>query len=283
MAKVKIRPHPGALAELLKSQSMTQMDAASRSRIDRKTLAKIDHGEEVKLETLQKLANALKVPINHFSPSGSNSVNLVDSQLKDDPEWLSLLLRKVDANGFMEMLWFAEKDHVRWKVNVRRVDDDTIYLLDRLKHAVDWFYTFVKKSWSGESLEKQLEHLKTIQKVTTVLEDLSKHRLAILGANYLSWESHNDTDFLTQLPCLSYVSRPNVLLAVEEYPAHERREKVWQGKVPPKSDALDQQSIVMVNGRPLQNQAGIALEKEWDELEQETLNTQASSEDGNAS
>jgi transcriptional regulator with XRE-family HTH domain len=66
LAKIKVRPHPGALSGLLKRKTMTQVDAKTATGVDRKTLAKIDRGEEVKRETLQKLANGLRVPISFF-------------------------------------------------------------------------------------------------------------------------------------------------------------------------------------------------------------------------
>src|SRR6516165_6259377 len=62
MAKIKVRPHPGALSAWLGKKSMTQVDAKTATGVDRKTLAKIDRGEEVKRETLQQLANGLRCP-----------------------------------------------------------------------------------------------------------------------------------------------------------------------------------------------------------------------------
>jgi transcriptional regulator with XRE-family HTH domain len=119
VAKIKVRAHPGALAELLKSKGMTQMDAKSVSDIDRKTLAKINRGEEVKLETLQTLANKLKVPTTFFDPPAASSLDQADSQ-RDDPQRLDLMLRKVDADQLVNLMRFDPDENQTFSVRQSR-------------------------------------------------------------------------------------------------------------------------------------------------------------------
>ena len=148
MAKRKIRPHPGVLKQLLKERNMTQHEVAASGGIDRKTQAKINRGEEVKQETLQKLADKLKVPITYFDPPASGSVGHGKSIIqfpKDQVEgdwideahgWRLLLLRKVDLFELSEMLCAIESERIEWKLNVRTLDDETISLLEQFEDAV---------------------------------------------------------------------------------------------------------------------------------------------------
>ena len=107
MAKRKIRPHPGALDEFLKRQNMTQTEAAAASGIDRKTLAKINRGEDVKEDTLQKLAKKLNVPSTYFEPPADDTSRREASQ-PDNPRFHNLMLRKVDAEGLAKVPSGAE-------------------------------------------------------------------------------------------------------------------------------------------------------------------------------
>jgi transcriptional regulator with XRE-family HTH domain len=108
MAKIKVRPHPGALSELLKKKGMTQIDAHATTGVDRKTLKKIDDGEEVKLETLQKVATKLQVPEGYFSQPAvaTDDDSDVSSVL---PEPGTVMLRKLDIARLEELLRQGER------------------------------------------------------------------------------------------------------------------------------------------------------------------------------
>jgi transcriptional regulator with XRE-family HTH domain len=266
MAKRKVRPHPGALAELLKSRGSTLTDAArdiSRGTrvIDRKTLARIDRGDEVKLETLQKLANNLKVPITYFDPPVGRPVDQVNSQVES--RWLSLLLHKVDVDDLVKMLcrrWDdTEPDSIHWKLNVNRVDDEAISLLEQFEDAVNDFYEYVNAP-GPDSLRAELDRLKKTKHVASLLEELAKHHLAVLGASYLSWQSQKEIDRETECSIVIYDSCDHTMLSIEGHSAHERREKVWQGTVPPRFAPWG--TFVKVNGRMLETDPAVVQEME---------------------
>jgi transcriptional regulator with XRE-family HTH domain len=254
MAKRKVRPHPGTLAELLKRKEMTQTDAASASGIDRKTLSKIDRGEEVKLETLQKLAEKLNVPATHFEPPADNSISPAESK-PDDPLRLNLMLRKIDAARLTEMLLASER--INWQLNVHTIDDETVQLLEQLEDAVKDLdvhlsYPYFLDPEEDGSLRVQLAGLKKSKHVASLLEELAKRSIAILGAEYLSWQSNKQTTWHNEIEYthIAYVSTRNVVLSVEGHPAQARRAAVWQGTEPPKV-APDQYTIIKVNGTHL--------------------------------
>ncbi|MBR1149339.1 helix-turn-helix transcriptional regulator [Bradyrhizobium sp. JYMT SZCCT0428] len=144
MAKIKVRPRPGALSELLKIKGFTRMDAFEKTRVDRKTLSKIDRGEEVKLETLQQVINKLQVTEEYFrNPPTAEATD--DSG--GDPEPGTIMLRKLDWARLEELLTGAE--NLRWHLKAPVRDDAARTFLVEFEQAVENFRKTVGRECAG--------------------------------------------------------------------------------------------------------------------------------------
>ena len=296
MAKKKVRPHPGVLKQLLKEKNMTQAEVAAGGGIDRKTQVKIDRGGEVKLETLQKLADKLKVPVTYFDPPASSSVGdgkSITQFPKDQAEedwkahvWLSLLLRKVDVDDLSEMLLsVSDSERIEWKLNVRTVDDETISLLEQFEDAVKDLCEHQNDFGVRPSLRRELDELKKTKRVVSLMEELAKHGVAVFGGEYVSWHNEKGFDDYAERPYVNYTSNAHVVFSIERHSAHEPRQKVWQGKLPPRFAPWG--TRITVDGRVLVVTAEMktqALAKWVDDVrkEQKDSNSDPSSEDSNA-
>jgi transcriptional regulator with XRE-family HTH domain len=307
MAKTKVRPHPGVLGQSLKERNMTQEEAAKACGIDRKTLAKINRGQEVKLETLQKVATKLKVPITYFDPPANSSVGAGKSinQFPKDQviadAWdeahgfVSLLLRKVDLFELSEMLCIIESERIEWKLNVRTVDDETISLLEQFEDAVKDLCEHINKFGGGLSLRGELAELKKSRRVANLMEELATHGLAVLGNEWVSWQREENFDEERNVLFVNYQASLHVMLSIEGLPAHERRLKVLQGEVPPRfappPSSNPWHTVVTVDGRELKT-APATIPKTHDQALKEAKDTveplkkhsnpDATSEDNNA-
>jgi transcriptional regulator with XRE-family HTH domain len=267
MAKRKVRPHPGVLKQLLKEKNLTQVEVAADGGIDRKTQAKINRGEEVKLETLQKVANKLKVPITYFDPPAGrsadqppagSSVNQGESQLEDSGR-LSLLLRKVDVDDFWRMLAFIDSTQIQWILNLPTIDDEAMSLLEQFGDAVNDFDKYESRWWRV-GLRQQLDYREDQQKKTrhmaSLLEKLAKHGLAVLGGEYVSWKCEEAFDEERELLFVNYKPTFHVVFSVERHTVRERRQTVSQGTVPPRFAARG--TVVTVSGRELEMDPAVA-------------------------
>ena len=96
------------------------------------------------------------------------------------------------------------------------------------------------------------------------MEELARHGLAVLGDEYVSWRCEEDFDEERNLLFVQYKSSFHVMLSVEGHPAHERRQKVWEGKVPPRfappPSSTSWRTIVTVDGRELKMDPAVAQE-----------------------
>jgi transcriptional regulator with XRE-family HTH domain len=284
MAKIKVRPHPGALSSLLRKKSMTQMDAAGATGVDRKTLAKIERGEEVKLETLQKLASGLRVPVNFFDapvnalvtkPSDPPVIKLTE----EDDEWdpftnATILLRELDAEGLAELLKKADK--IFWHLNLQSADDNVIRLLEEFDFATRDFQqhlTYRSPEWKEQgasSLRVKLSGLKKGKVVATLMEQLAEHRIAILGGDYLHWDvsegfvpdgGEESFPYGRHVKVLRYMSTRVVELSIEKDGIRSRREPTFIGSEPPKvAPATDPPTVISVNGVWLDNEIPVGDE-----------------------
>ena len=160
---------------------MTQWDAWKATGVDRKTLAKIDRGGEVKLETVQKVANGLRVPVNFFFDPPA-------TELAEQDDHNLITLRALDTDGLSELL-NKETDRINWHLNLppRRVDKKVRELLKEFEDAVSRFYqhlhhqTYEWKRRGPFSLQTQLSGLEKGEAVAT------PYGAARRTPNYRSW------------------------------------------------------------------------------------------------
>jgi transcriptional regulator with XRE-family HTH domain len=240
MAKIKVRPRPGALSELLKKKGMTQVDAKEKTSTDRKTLSRIDRGEDVKRETLQKVANRLQVPEGYFF---SNPVPVPAAEDDIDVSSVSepgtIMLRKLDWARLGEL--FDGTENLRWHLKAQVRDDATRKFLEEFEQAVENFRRQLAMNqpefWDGDpSLRFQLNFLKAADDIAARLERLADHGVVLLGADYLFWDRDSEDgsyedNYWTNV---NYRSSRIVLLSVEPAGTQSRRVPIFQGSLPPR-------------------------------------------------
>jgi hypothetical protein len=257
MAKRKVRPEMGALSKLLKEKGMTQTDAHAQTRVDRKTLLKIDRGEEVKRETLEQVANRLRTPLKRLTP---------ETELRDDDHNDksvnsfqimgfngTVTLSKINAERLSGLLIPASR--IRWEINARFASTFEIRRLLRMfERAVVFLRRNLPKKRGDDdrTLRSKLERLSAVDDLDSILKQLAEHRLTILAAEYLFWEQSNELDrrgslFEDRITAVYYTSSRIVLFSVKPRDTQSRRAWIDHGSLPPKF-AHDRSMRILVDG-----------------------------------
>jgi transcriptional regulator with XRE-family HTH domain len=244
MAKIKVRPHPGALSDQLKRQGITQVDANERTGVDRKTLAKIERGEEVKLKTLEQLANGLRVPISFLldTPSIKQTDPPVIELIEEAGEWTRALLtlRELDTDSLSALLQKTNK--IEWHLyHLRLVDEKVEGLLEQFGQAVEQLHLHFhypidllqEEDTDPFTLNAQLNDLKKRRAVARLMEQLAGHRLSIFGGDYIQWHV-KDFGFIGQPGDRYYDSTRILALSVEQSGTRSRPISILPGSEPPK-------------------------------------------------
>jgi transcriptional regulator with XRE-family HTH domain len=261
MAKVKVRSRPGALWDLLKRKNMTQMKAAEKTGVDRKTLAKINRGEDVKEQIRRQVTTRLGVPEKVLDPAPTELAVF-------EPSW-GVTVSKFDRERLKELLWNfdARPPEIHWFLNLQAVDEKQRELLEQLELAVHQLSQELFRHFEPDelhlnkySLSSELSRLKTAEAVDTLLGKLVKQGIGVLGGDYLQWKvsesieykyHSDDPDDFDEVPLHEYTSKRIVQLSIEPYAIQSRRLPIWTGQEPPKS-APNAFTRVVVNGAPLE-------------------------------
>ena len=247
MAKTKVRPQPGVLYGLLKKKGITTEEAArpDRTGIDRKTLAKIQRGEEVKQQTLEKLANGLRVPLSFFLDTPS--VKLTDPPaielIEEDGEWTRALitLRELDTDSLSALLEKTEK--IEWHLSRLQLIDEKVHgLVEQFGQAMQQLHLHLNppEHLLGDeevdpfSLGAQLFDLKKKRAVASLREQLAEHRISVLSGDFIQWRVDKGFGFLGQ-PCDRHYHSMRILaISVEQSGTRSRQVPIFPGSKPPK-------------------------------------------------
>jgi len=261
MGKVMMEARPGALAEILKQQSKTQVDIADATQTSRKTIKSIISGKPVKDTTLKKVADHLRVPMEHLLPNKSVTVVVAPegSQIETPPTNKSedeVLLQALDGNGIMDELWFGA-NRLKWLVDTRP-EPAVFPHLREFEKAVSHLQSVQSNFLADprDTLDGQLKRFEAIEEIDRLLGVIRGSKLHVLGGSYLYWSysdeiGYYDEYFSHEVPAKRvYTSEYVVSLCIDSISIKSKRVSIYTGSKPPKFSPLGGPEV-WVYGKPL--------------------------------
>ena len=268
MAKIMMTSEPAALTAILREKSKTQAEVAAATQTSRKTIQRIVAGRPVKDTTLQKVADYLRVPLEHLLPKDGGHVGLralmpnadlaKSAADADDTPWSrSILLREVDGEGLRVMCKDVYTSNVRWKID-SRVSKEVIHPLKELEGAISDLCDFwiVRTGEEYNNLGFQLRLIEKANRIDEIFAILAEHKLCVLGAKYIYWTVENGPF------SLDYHSTIWLMLCIEQSSVSTKRVRVPRGSVPPPSAPADATVTYTVDGTKLDEDSYFEIPKE---------------------
>jgi transcriptional regulator with XRE-family HTH domain len=237
VAKIMDSASPGALFRVASRQNLTRQELAQKAKVDRKTVQKIDEGQPVKRETLEKVANALRVPVEHLKVRTDENVGDLAPHLEVHAAPGNLLLKKLSAAELPELLQGTGRLH--WMLELPAIAPELPPVLEKLEDAVEGLRVSLNSvnTSPDHTLRSQLSRVGKVGEVAGLLRELHAERIAVLGATYLFWEcSRDDTiDFYGRTERVAeYNSTQVAALCIDDFGLDSKRVFVLGGRKPPR-------------------------------------------------
>jgi transcriptional regulator with XRE-family HTH domain len=263
MAKKMVSPQSGALQKFLSTERKTFQDVSQALSVSRTTLRAINEGKPVKDETLRKVADFLRMPVDHFlcdtgaQPEISQNEDLIIQEEGRSGTRASILLKRMSGESFCALA--KNQTSIQWRLSVSKLTPKAAEILrtiesslllepeDASNHCVIWA---PNGTLLGSQLSKLIEHIENAQTFEKHLESLAEDGISILGASYLYWRCQTEEETLsdrTNQVTHNYTSESRRIIVVIDSNISSMRESVFIGRPPPK-DTSENGVIVKVNG-----------------------------------
>jgi transcriptional regulator with XRE-family HTH domain len=138
VGKVMDSAIPGALGRVLSMRKLTREDVAQKARVDRKTIKRIDDGDPVKVETLAKVADALRIPRAHLTAPMDGYAHPANAEVPIPPGRRDLLLKKLTADALPGLLR-TFTDQIDWIIELPIIAPKARNVLEKLEGAFEGF------------------------------------------------------------------------------------------------------------------------------------------------